>query len=360
MLRYLIILLGLSLFPIEAVACSCGSPDGGKPMSEFAKRERLSIVLPVDQRLSLKEADARYFPHDVVTTSRVLDPLGLHTGPYLTSFGDTATSCSYNPYIGVVEALSVGVAQDGSYYTAHCIAQSPSYDWLAQYQITRKDVVPPRRADCFIDRDQPTGLEGCDVFGSYWQKGYEWIPEHLGFETADFIERAKAATAKVTIPTTPERSPTAMLDEDETEAYLRSDATPRVSGTPILARFDPERGLRVWVFITNDYDTFRPKVMQADVGDYNWGIGVGALWTVEDGRLKPSLASDWYWLDPTHYKQVMGKPWPENCGMEAYALTDECEALYQAFRDAERALPSRELTPAALAAAYADLPSPPG
>ena len=362
MFRYLFACM-LLLLPLEAIACVCIGPEGGKPISELSENTFIQITQAVDQRLVSKTATDRYplgKNLEVVTTSRVLDPLGLRSTPFLvTRSGPPANSCSVNAVVGRVNAHVYREGSDGGFYTSGC-SDFGDRDWLARYQLTGEDRFVPLRESCF-NGNNPTGLEGCSFFAQKLHKDWEWKPEDLGFAATDIVARARKAFSATEKPKEIGDVPVPRPSTEEAfSAYRREDTEPRVLGVPILSRFDPVDGFGVWVLITNDYGDLRPTVMEADVNGGRWQIGVERVWMVREGRLVPSAEFTYSNLDPVLYEQVVGTAWPKGCSIDHFAMTDECEALADAFYEAHDALPSRELTPAALAAAYADLPSPPG
>ena len=333
MLRYLFGLV-LLLLPLEAIAsCPWKGRIGGVAISELAEKHKVQRVLPVDQRLE----PLPNFPSalNVVVTSKVLDSYGLPKRSYLRTLSSEPVygSCGYIPEFGVEHDLIYTRDKDGDFVTSVRSVDITNPEWLARYQATGRDVMTPELETCRDTSDRMDEADECSYFG----------PDTLiNRPSRDLLEKRYRAEQQ---------------ERDAFIAVLARDTETRIDGIIILKRFDETHGHRTWVFVKNDFGTGLPLVMQADSASF--GMGYAGTWVARDGRLVPAPSHRGV-IETVEFEQVMSRSWPVECSVIKRELDDECEALYQAFRDAERALPSRELTPAVLAAAYADLPSPPG
>ena len=370
MLRPLALAAALSLCSAAtALACSCVSFEGEQQLAELMDNVEVRITVPVRHSLQVN-GDGERGDYTVITTHRVLDPLGRgKTGTLQTiSSPQDGGSCGVTPAIGVVGVLNASRWKDDTLYTGSC-GNVPGH-MAALYQRDGLDRRIPSRLACTelseVSKWQLRRLkeDGEDMSGIGSERDNPMCEFHVidddGPILRDFkdrLEDAKAAAAdRGTMPvaTAEPREP-----QGNAQGNTQGDSV-LVFGLPVRSELTAQGRRLTRVMILEDFGTGLGGTVDVTTlpdPDEPWSeieVGVRQIFAVDAlGTLRRQSWEDDGDYTATLYAQLTGSTLPEACVENRWEDEALCDPLMDPFEARMMDMLYGPLSAEALAAALA-------
>lgn len=330
-------------------------------MSDIMTETEVRILLPLEHRLTVDDNVQRWPREEVITTHRVIDPMGLKTIPHFQSIS-TVTSggtCGYTPSLGVLAAVTTWHGRDDALpQTSYCTTSNAAF--AAEYQTTGKQRTIPDMNTCY---DQSTSDQwilmtdlnpNCEFYGKDGD-----LPLWKNFDCR--MDRAYNMANQQ-----PGRIDVLQNDElswiPNTDAKFPTDLR-RIIGKPILSKIGVDGTHSFWVFVLEDFDQFLPELMRVDIPPQKlrqWAtplVGPSRTFYVnQNGKIV--LVNTPPGIDPVIFEIIMGDSLPPECGGKWSDQSDNCLDLQRAYYQEINSIESSGIKADTLAGIWERLPAP--
>lgn len=331
-------------------------------MSEIMANTDVRILLPVEHRLTIDDNSQRWNRETVLTSYRVIDPLGLVTRARFQSSSRIAGggSCGYTPSLGVLQPVTTWHRDATSLpQTSTCTQSNPAF--ATEYQTGKMRRTIPAFNTCYIK--EATGEfslvtdvdRNCEFYDEDGQ-----LPLWQNFE--DRMSRAAEVADRHPGRVEMQRWDDRQITPDA-DLFYPTDLR-RILGKAILSRVAADGTHRVWVLVLDDFNQFLPEILRLDDTAENiesWmmpPVGMSRVFYVnEDNDLTYFQTPSW--VDPVLFETITGEPFPAQCAVKQQEQAGLCRDLQISYYKSLRALEATaDIDADSLAAIWAQLPTP--